>query len=157
MATIKKVLSGKRAKINGNNFEEILKQSAYRKKWDVEHFPPLGAACVGPGKFKTQRMPFDMIFSKNGRSIFVDAKYLENETSFSYGKIKTHQLLSLLGKEQAGCPAGYIVQFKKLNQTILFRASALYALTPRQSLQPTDGLLIGNNTEIDLDLIMWGF
>lgn len=149
-------MSGVKSKRDGNAFENFIKACAYKCKYDVEHFPPLGAMCIGPNKYKTQRMPFDMIFSKNGRSIFVDAKHKTDALNFPHSQIKEHQLLSLLCKEHAGCPAGYIVQFRKLNKVVMFKASVLHALKRGASLKPEDGILIGNNFEVNIDHILGG-
>ena len=144
----------KYAHIEGENFEVLLEYFASRSGWDVEKIP-MGARIVyARGKPVTVavKTPFDFIFCKEGKVIFVDSKKTDGKT-FAHSKIKSHQLESLLLKEKHGVKAGYIVHFKALNQVIFFSAGLLSSISARESLKPENGLLIGGGGLITLDLI----
>lgn len=155
MPTIRNILRGKKAKASGEAFETFLKCCALIRKFDVTHLPPCGGRYIGRNKFHAEKMPFDMIFCKLGKAIFVDAKHTKDK-NFSHSMVNIDQILSLIGKEQTGHTSGYIVNFETEDKVIFFPASKLWALKRGQSLDPSEGITIGNYKDINLDILLKG-
>lgn len=140
------------AKTSGDWFESLLSNACERRRW-VSIKIPSGCQWVSATRAKPVTTPFDFVFTKGGRSIFGDAK-TTNEKNWSYSKTTPHQLYWLRRIEVSGNIAGYVVNFREQNQTVFFTAGQLSGLRPRQSLKPDDGILIGNNQDINLDLVV---
>jgi len=151
MPTIRKVIAGKRAKVNGSNFENLLKFSAVKKMWTVTRIPD-GCKQLGGRRLIRVRTPFDFVFTRWGCSIFVDAKTTRAKT-FSRTQITPHQIFHLKEIEQDGFAAGYIVNFSTLNKTVFFSATVLGNLRHQSGLDPEQGIDIGTNEIVLLHLI----
>lgn len=134
-------------------FETELVQQAWREKFSVVKIPT-GAKIIGRvGKRPTLspiKTPFDFVLVKHGRPIFTDAK-TTSEKAFGHSKITPHQLHALSNLEEAGCVAGYLVNFRTLDTVSFFKASTLRNLNPRQSLKPSDGTHLGTSSNFKLE------
>ena len=146
-----KIIAGKRAKHNGNYFENFLKSCAYRDKWEVLQIPN-GCKTLGKNNLIRIPSPFDFVFCKNQKAIFADAKTTERST-FSRSQINVNQSFSLSRLEAQGFIAGYIVRFSKQKEVFFFSAAILSGLKPQESLSPKDGVFIGNDIHIHLDVL----
>jgi penicillin-binding protein-related factor A (putative recombinase) len=156
VAIINRIIAGKKAKSRGANFEMVLHKSALFDKFTVVRIPD---GCKrSRGTIYQVQSPFDFIFAKNGQVIFVDAKTTSSK-SFSYSQIKIHQLVNLKNLEyKAGnlqsIFAGYVINFAEENKTIFASASLLANTMRKQSLKSTDGILIGDNYQVALNIIL---
>jgi len=150
MPTIKKVIAGKKAKYSGIRFEEFLKSCAYKQKWEVIQIPS-GCRSLGRNKLIRVATPFDFVFAKQGKCLFIDAKSTTAK-SFSKSMITPHQALSLSMVEKQGFYAGYIVNFSNLNKIVFFSARHLLETRINESLCYKQGVIIGDSKRIDLDM-----
>lgn len=154
MPKLGNILRGRKAKRSGDGFETLLKSCALRSKFEVIHLPPSGAKTISNTKFIRVRIPFDFIFSKDSKAIFIDAKHKANGSTFPRSNINIQQVLPLIGLESTGHVAGYIVQFTKDDLVVFFSAKKLWDLKYGDSLSPNAGTFIGNSKYIDLDLLL---
>jgi hypothetical protein len=151
MAIIKNIVRGKKAKVNGQRFEIFLENSAARKMWTVTRIPD-GCRQVGPNKLLRVRTPFDFVFTRWGKAVFADAKSTQTKY-FSKSALTPHQIEQLKDIENDGFAAGYIVNFSTLNLVVFFSATLLSEIKTRDSVGPEQGILIGNDEVINLQLI----
>lgn len=154
MPTVRKILAGQKSKSTGDQFENILRNSAQMRGWKVTKHPSGCKRVWTPGGVLTKDVPteFDFTFARNGVAIFADAKMV-SRNFFSFAMIKQHQVLALREYEKQGFRSGYVVCFKDLNQVVFFSATQLMNLKPRQSLETMDGILLGNNQFVSLESI----
>lgn len=128
------------AQKEGKTFETFLKTVAGQTGWSVIQLPA-GAKFIGRGKIIPTKGPFDFIFQKNGKIIFCDAKsYFNNSIAFS--RINQDQVVELLKLRQF--KAGYIVEFKEINQCGFIPVKRLAALRPRESIEYSDCVPLGH-------------
>lgn len=151
MAKLLKVIQGKRAKINGDFFENQLHREALNRGYSVIKIPS-GCKSLGLGKLIRVATPFDFVFTKSSRVIFIDAKTTKTNT-FTNSKVTPHQLSALYEQEKQGICAGYIVHFQNTNKIVFFSATRLKSLSLGQGLKQDDGVLLGIDFKINLDLI----
>lgn len=151
MKDYRNVIRGRQAKKNGQKFETILEDSAHRTHWDIIKIP-LGAKQVSAVKLIRTQTPFDFVFIKKEKVLFVDAKTTKAK-NYSFSAVTDHQLKELLICESHGHKAGYIVNFIEQKKTIFFSATQLKNITQGSSLSPSDGILVGENFIINLDRI----
>lgn len=144
--------------VEGNLFQRVLSTSAKIENYDVEEIPHyariIGKQANGKPSIALSKSPFDFIFTKDGRSLFIDAKKTDKNT-FDSSLITPHQVQSLIRKSEKGCHAGYIIFFKTKRIVTYIQAAKLFkSQMDRQSLSPLDGLIIGDDLKISLDKIM---
>jgi penicillin-binding protein-related factor A (putative recombinase) len=153
MSTHLKRSSGYFAKKTGDNFELTFENSSLRQSWCVIKIP-MGCRQISAIKLMRVQTPFDFILTKpNGKILFTDTKTTSKD-SFPAGLIKDHQLEKLNALARQGYKAGYVINFSKLEKTVFISANQLYFATiSRKSIKPDQGLLIGNNKDLNLDLI----
>ena len=152
MKTNKRIIAGRQAKRRGEGFENLLHGEAYRKGWQVIRIPD-GCKQVSAAKTIRVRTPFDFIFVKNNKAIFIDAKTTKAK-SFSTSQLTPHQIKILSDLDKNGFQAGYIINFSELNITSFYRGSQLaYLLKNSSSLKPQDGVIVGTNTNINIETI----
>lgn len=147
--------SGKLAKIVGDQFENLLQISAIKHRIEFIKIPSGHKTIKVKGKLIHQRVrtPFDFIFVKNGKSVYFDAKTIESG-NFCYSDLKSHQVNSLYNLEMQNVVAGYVIYYRDINQVIFYKASILRALKQRDSLKLDQGLYLGKEQEIDLNLLL---
>lgn len=152
MPTIRRVLAGKKSKLNGQMFENLLESSAYRQGWEVIKIPD-GCRQIGQGKMIRISSPFDFVMVKKGHCLFIDAKSCIAK-SFGNSMITPHQVLKLSRVQACGFLSGYICNFSSLNKVVFFPASQLYGLKHMESLKPEMGVMIGDRENINLNLLV---
>lgn len=146
-------ISGAKAKAYGRFFENIL--SVHCQKTGIK-FEQIPSGCKWVGKTPIpMRTPFDFIAAKNGRAIVFDAKTLNND-AFSKSACTPHQIDSLYGFEVSGLTAGYIVWFRTIDSVVFFSASQLKQLKPRCSLKILDGVFLGRQNALNLEVLFCG-
>lgn len=147
-------IGGFKAKQAGDYFESLFSFFAIKAKATVIKLPDGCKRVFYNGKIKLLPMqtPFDYILAKNGKTIFLDCKTIE-DSNFSFSKLTTHQVDSLFSLEKKEVLSGYLIYYRKVNKIIFYKASVLKKLKPRESLKEQDGLVLGNNQSIDLDLL----
>lgn len=145
--------SGYYAKKTGDNFELTFEKSALQARWEVIKIP-MGCRQISAIKLLRVATPFDFILTKpNGKILFADTKTTSKE-SFPAALIKDHQLEKLNALSRQGYKAGYIINFSKEEKTVFISANQLYfATVTRKAIKPDQGLLIGDNKNLNLDLI----
>ena len=146
--------AGLYAKKAGDWFETWLETACKRHGWAIVKIPS-GCRWVANGKAIPVKTPFDFVFAKNGVSIFGDAKTTK-AVNWSFSETDPWQLENLLKLEKTGNISGYIVNFREQSKTVFFSSKQLSGLKPRCSLSPDDGILIGNNQEINLEAVTNG-
>lgn len=152
MTKLSKIISGRKAKKVGAEFEDLLHVQCTANGWQVVKMP-MGAKMLNAHKMIRVRTDFDFVFAKKfPQVIFADAKCVEAK-AFSASRITPHQLKAILGLERRGFKAGYIVNFSNKFSTVWFSASQLAGLTRGQSLKPEEGIYLGTSNRIDLDMI----
>lgn len=147
-----RIIAGKRAKSNGLQFENCLITSANREGWHHIQIPA-GCKRVSAKKIIMVRTPFDFVFMKNSHCMFIDAKRTSNKT-FQHSQLTVHQIIELKRCEAQGFPAGYIVNFNELNLCVFYSATELSKVTRRASLDPQDGIYVGDNWRVSLNSII---
>lgn len=137
------------AQKEGKAFETFLKTVARQTGWSMIQLPA-GAKFIGRGKIIPVKGPFDFIFQKNGKIIFCDAKsYFNDKIAFS--RINQDQVVELLKLRHF--KAGYIVEFKEINQCGFLHVSRLAALRPRESIEYSDCVPLGHGEVFKLERI----
>ena len=84
--------------------------------------------------------------------IFCDAKTTKTK-KYNFSAITPHQAYYLKEIEAQGYKSGYIVNFSELGQTVFFSGTQISNLKARTSLSPDEGILLGNNSVINLQRI----
>lgn len=135
-------------KKQGNGFEQIVKTMGKLTGWTVVKIPD-GCKHVGKGKIVPVKSPFDFVLSKNGQSIFFDAKTYDQEcvntSQLNYRQLEILYALEFDAKE----PAGYVIYFRPVNKVIFFPASILLTLKTDQSLHHSKGVDLGSIYSLD--------
>lgn len=142
----------KTAKSIGNSFEQTLFNGAKIRGWTVVRIPD-GCRRIGTSQLIQVPTPFDFIIAKQGRVIFLDTKTIK-DSAFAYSMINPVQVHTLLGLENEGHLAGYLIYFRDCERISFIRASTLSNLRTRHSLGPDDGIDIGSIHEMKLDNIL---
>lgn len=145
-----KRVAGYKARNKGQAFENMLRRSAETNRW----YPiQIYNGCEGFGKtIRMKAQQFDFVFLKQGCALFIDAKTIATNT-FAKSKITPHQAKALLNCEEEFFSAGFIINFSELNDTRFYAANLLNTLAPGDSLKPADGLKLGDNQFVMLDLL----
>lgn len=151
MPKLKNVLAGKKAQMNGAWFEAALHKEAANYGWVTVRIPD-GCKQLRANKLIRVATPFDYVFAKKGKVLFVDSK-TTSDKNFSKSKVKPHQVDALLDLEKQGFFAGYIVFFQETTNCVFYPASLLKTLLRRDSLSQTEGQVLGTGFKIYLDLI----
>ena len=151
MPNLKNIIKGRVNKKKGEIFERILHLQAYKNHWVVVPIPS-GCKQISATKIIRVKTPFDFFFVKKGKAAFIDAK-LTKSKSFSFADLTQHQVLVLKKIEDENFKAGYIINFETLNKTAFFSGNLLYKLNRNSSLKPEDGVIIGDNSNINIDTI----
>ena len=112
------------AKKVGSHFEDVFKYACQRQGIVVTRMPD-GCRTLGANRLMRVQTPFDWILTSQGKSAFIDTKSTEDNL-FPAGKIKDHQLLTLLAHAQAGAIAGYVIQYRKHGFTAFAPVSRLW-------------------------------
>lgn len=146
-----KIMAGKRSKHEGDLFEMQLKMQSKAHGWKVIQIP-MGAKMLNAHKLIRVQTPFDFVFVKRGKALFADAKSFQKPT-ISFSDLTHHQIENLFHVEQHGFKAGYIVNFRKLDQIRFYPASMLLELKQRSSYGHEDGFLMGSVQNISLDCL----
>lgn len=152
MSKLKNILQGRRNKRSGDFFENQLHKCSLRDGWNVIKIP-MGARMLGHNKMVRVRTAFDFVMTKpNNQAVFLDMKTVQSKT-FSSSKITEHQVEALMKLHNQGYKAGYVVNYSELNTTVFYTAKQLYLLHKGTSLKPQDGIALGDNLNIRLDMI----
>jgi hypothetical protein len=140
---LKRMIAGKVAKRLGDQFETLLQNVAVSEGLESVRIPD-GCKQLGKNKIKRVKTPFDFVFVKSQTEvIFADAKTSNGQT-FAFSELTPHQVEALVNLSKKGVFAGYIVYFRGIDKIVWFEALKLSALNPRESLKPTDGVLLGS-------------
>lgn len=143
-------VAGYKARNHGQAFENVLKHSAEKQAWHPIH---IFTGCEGFGKsLRMKAQQFDFVFLKNGCALFIDAKTVKTKT-FAQSRITPHQMAALLKCEKQGFTAGYVVNYSEYNDTRFYSATDLRLMERGNSLQQIDGVKLGDNSFIMLDLL----
>lgn len=140
------VLGGTKAKQNGKLFEQFFLSEAMCHECAIIRIED-GCKTLGVNKLFRVRQAFDFTLAKHGMSAFIDTKTTDLGV-FSKSKINLDQVVPLMSFEFQNCIAGYVVNFTKYNKVVFFKASILME---QRSLNPQDGVLIGDDKRINLD------
>lgn len=138
----------------GKLFEETLKKQARQQHWEVIQITT-GARWVSKFKVIPVATPFDFVLVYDWPDvIYCDAKQTENKT-FPRDKIKEGQMNHLYTLHTRKFKSGYIVNFSTLDITVFFPANILKDCFNRihKSLKPDQGILIGTNSQISLNIL----
>lgn len=148
MPSAQNVIGGRKAKANGQFFENLIKVLFQKCGYYIEKIP---SGCIWIGKFaRPTKTPFDYIAAKNKTVLIFDCKSV-NSNSFSYSQIESHQLKSLASFQSCGINAGYIVWFRPENNIVFYSADILKNLRPRCSLKASDGIVLGSSEFLKLE------
>lgn len=139
MTSLNKIIQGKKAKRNGDLFEDEFHRSAIKHGFSVIKIPS-GCKQVSFGKIIRVKSPFDFVITKSGMCAFIDTK-TTNSNTFGKSKVKPHQLQALLDQENQGLLAGYLIHFQNTNLVYFFKASIIY--NEVKSLKQENGICIG--------------
>ena len=146
-----RVVAGKKAKTRGQQWENLLRSSAGFEGWYTVRLPD-GCKQISQNNIIRVKTPFDFIFVRNGNAIFADAKTTKAK-NFSRSMIDPFQVKELAAISNQGLVAGYIIRFELTDQVIFFHSHVLLAVRPNSSLDPKDGIVLGNSREISLEKI----
>jgi len=152
MATLRKIISGRKSKANGDRFEYELYKAALEQGFAAIKIPS-GCRSLGVNKLIRVQTPFDFIFTKDSKVIVADAKTTSANT-FSKSQITLHQLHALLDQERHGIMAGYIVKFQRTERVIFYNASQLHTVNQGEGLNQNEGVDIGSVKKLNLGLIL---
>lgn len=152
MPTIRRILAGRKAKAQGQIFENLFKNTAFRFGFHVFHIP-MGAKQVSANKMIRVLTPCDFILWHELGAAAIDVKSTSKST-FSYTDTTTHQLTDLLKVEFLGFMAGYVIHFRELNKISFISARRLTRLKARESVRPEDGILLGSMNNLSLRPIL---
>lgn len=142
---------GKLAKENGERFENQIIKTMLR---DGIAFIKIPSSCKWIGKrVVAMKSPFDFVAGHNSKTILFDAKSTEGKT-FTYSKIKTHQLNALMNFRIKKIVSGYVVYFSEIKQVVFFDSMILKKVKPRQSLSFEDGFCLGRIDNFSLLKLM---
>lgn len=143
-------LRGKRAKFAGQNFEQAVMAMAGIQNIAVTQIP---SSCrwVSANKAIPMRSPFDLILhftDEHGdrQSAFVDVK-TRDSGAFRYSEVTPHQIHALT-RASCGGPAGLLIGYP--DAVYFFSVHIVRQLNPRESLDFTDGVLLGSRLSFDL-------
>jgi hypothetical protein len=154
---LKKRLSGKIAKIEGDRFEQILYPWAHRANAVLTRIPN-GCKTIRTGlmiKLIRVKSPFDFIMTRYNEdclrpeAVFFDAKSTIAE-AFFWSAINQDQVQELLKIQAKGFNTGYLVHFRTHDKVVFFQASMLVKLRKRTGLTVDDGLQVGSLDELNL-------
>ena len=145
----KRVFGGRLAQIRGKSYENMLEHAARGNGCSILNLPSHGGRFISKKMTARQKMPFDCIIGLGGKTAVLDVKSVKKDTNFSFSQIheKPHQLISLILFYAGGngcVNAGMIVFFEKHKKCVFFNTRQLSKVTPRSSIGPDEGLLIGN-------------
>lgn len=145
---------GWKSRYAGEYFEGLLESHAKYSNIGLIKIPTGCKIVKIRGKLVPIKVPtpFDFILFKNAKTICLDTKTIE-DGQFSYSEIKQHQADSLMLAFDSGVNAGYLIYYRDKNEVIFFNAKQLKELRPRSSLKKAEGLLIGDNQSMNLDLL----
>lgn len=152
MPTLQKITGGRLAKRNGKVFEQFLKNCALEKHFEVIHIRD-GCERVGAHKLVQVSQPFDMVLAKKGKVVFLDAKSISGKF-FARSWINLRQALPLSRLEENGFLAGYVIFFTTVKKVAFFSAGHLMRLKQGDSLSPEQGVIIGDDKNINFDLLI---
>lgn len=142
---------GKKAQAIGAMWENIFHSAAQRQGFTCIRIEN-GCKNAG-GTLIRVAQKFDFILSLKGhKACFLDTKTVK-ASNYSASMITSHQIDSLAKLEQDGHLAGYLVLFQKSNQVVWYSASQLKNLQARESLTPSDGKVLGKESDFSLKLI----
>ena len=154
MKSLAKVLGGKKAKSQGQSFENRFYDEAVFCGFKIMQIP-MGARMIrgygGRPKMIPVKTSFDFVLGKpNDKNlvIFIDTKTIQ-AGNFTQSMIKEHQVNDLRDFESIGHIAGYCVYFRNKNKVVFFKASQLFELSRGESLTDEDGILLGDIFKID--------
>lgn len=149
--SLNRYLRGKKAQKEGKGFEHTFLLNARRSGFTVLQIPT-GCKNIGRGRIVKVKTPFDFILIKNGKTIFIDTKSIDDKT-YSHSRLTRHQLIALDDCFRAGCLSGYVINFRSIDKTYFAPIKHLWNLTPNQSLRPENLIFLGSSTQFDLNLI----
>lgn len=140
-ANFKNYLRGKKARLEGIQFEELLHREALRENILVVRMP-LGCKRIGKNKLIQIKTPFDFVLVHNGQSVFIDCKSFDSDR-ITHSQLTTHQVIALTRIEEKGCTAGYAIWLRKASCVAFVKASKLADLQPNESIKAEDMTLLG--------------
>lgn len=147
-------LRGLRAKRVGETWENLLQSNAYRCGCKVIKIPS-GCRWVSAVRAVAVKTPFDFVFIRGGKSVFLDAKTTLSGC-FTFSAVDQDQIHWLTECAKGGAKAGYIVDFRTLKKVVFFSVEKLSGLRSRQSLKPEDGIqLSGDDDRLDLGKLFY--
>lgn len=142
---------GKKAQAIGKVWESIFQNAAKKQ----------GFVCIriedgcrsAYMKLIRVRQSFDFVLSFKGLPVaFIDTKTVKS-ANYTASMVTAHQVADLALLEANGSYAGYLVLFQKSNQVVWYSASQLKNLQARESLTPSDGILLGKESDFCLKMI----
>lgn len=151
LSSKKAVIAGRKAKANGEHFENIFQWSA-RKFGAAVIKIPSGCRWVSGTRAMPVQTPFDFIVCYNSKAITVDTKTIESG-NFTKSMVKIHQVSQMLPIERQKIHAGYVVWFREQNKVVFFKASQLIDLKRWCSLKIDDGIGVGSAQQINFEVL----
>lgn len=127
--------------VAGKQWESIFERTAHSQGVTCIRMPD-GCRVVGPNKLIRVRTPFDYILIHKSTSVYLDCKSFDSD-QITYSMIKDHQMATLLDIEISGCPAGYLIYFRKSNVICFAKASQLSRIQPETSLHGREMIILG--------------
>lgn len=134
-------LAGKKAQARGNEFELLVRSACRSHGVDYTHHP-LGCRPFAKGRFHLISTGYDFTLFYDRQVCLIDAKAYSS-TNFSKSKAVPHQVDALYNLELKGFRAGYLLYLRPLGKVYFIKASQLYYLKPRCSIQPEEMIFIG--------------
>lgn len=141
--------AGLRAKRRGMQFEGLIETFARLQGVTCQRIPD-GCKQVSATKLIRVKTPFDFILGAGERVVFCDAKSTEGKT-FPHSKIDEDQLYALERLARHRQFAGLIVLFSSVDLVVFYSVALLKTLKPEDSLKPSQGVLVGKITSMDLN------
>ncbi len=152
-------IRGKKAYKYGAGFEEAVKTILKSKGYILIKIPngaKMVRAKMGGTFLVPIKSPFDFLAVREGKAICFDCKTYQKNT-IAHSDLKPHQVHSLYQIYAYGkLWAGYIVYFRPSDKIVAFSSKVLWALTPNNSLNESDGILLGSLGDFSLNELHGG-
>lgn len=133
----------------GARFEKTLEHFARIEGMLVAR-QPLAFRYRTGGKAVAIRAELDYaLVTPEGRVSWVDAKSCGQPT-YARSALTPHQVRRAYVYNHHNVPAGFVVEFRSLNQVVFFTGLQAYSLSPGQSLHPSSGLSLGSCVRFSL-------
>ncbi len=132
----------------GAGFESYFHKCLLIKNWKVLRLPD-GCRHVGQNKIIRLKSPFDYIATKaGGKSFYCDCKTTIGE-SFPFSAINQDQVRDLLGIQNNGHVAGFVIHFRQVDKYCFISAKELSEVVPGGSIKARAAIDLGKEIDID--------